>query len=356
MSKWPKRLLGFYEPRSRNIVQSTASLARSVCIAVLCTAFCISSAFGGTATLSWTPPTQNTDGSPLTNLAAYRLYWGCGSSGQYPESVLVPAPATGYVIEGLPDTGTCYFAATAINSNGAQSAFSAESSKTFTPAELPPSTPTIGPTITWSDEGGGGEGVGVVEQVSAHAAVGTSVTISGVKPGSALVVLMEHPSSASRVWSVADSVEGVWPVANSAQYDGPSGRDVYAAVRFDHAGGDVVVTCSSLSSNAGGYVVIEVSGVDEFDVAFTNAVNIANVTRSAPVGATVAAGSVSLFALVHNAASGSHVFTESGWIEIRDSNSLLAYRENAAAHVQSAESIWSTARAYGSVFFSLRPR
>ncbi len=38
----------------------------------------------GTATLSWTPPTQNTDGSPLTDLAGYRVYWGT-SSGNYPE-------------------------------------------------------------------------------------------------------------------------------------------------------------------------------------------------------------------------------------------------------------------------------
>ena len=30
----------------------------------------------GSATLSWTPPTTNTDGSSLTNLAGYKVYWG----------------------------------------------------------------------------------------------------------------------------------------------------------------------------------------------------------------------------------------------------------------------------------------
>ncbi len=31
----------------------------------------------GSATLSWTPPTLNTDGSALTDLAGYNVYWGC---------------------------------------------------------------------------------------------------------------------------------------------------------------------------------------------------------------------------------------------------------------------------------------
>lgn len=30
----------------------------------------------GSATLSWTPPTKNTDGSRLTDLAGYKIYYG----------------------------------------------------------------------------------------------------------------------------------------------------------------------------------------------------------------------------------------------------------------------------------------
>ena len=30
----------------------------------------------GSMSLSWTPPTQNTDGSALTDLAGYKLYYG----------------------------------------------------------------------------------------------------------------------------------------------------------------------------------------------------------------------------------------------------------------------------------------
>ena len=46
----------------------------------------------GSATLSWTPPTTNTDGSPLTNLAGYRVYWGPGA-GNYTSSVTLNNPA-----------------------------------------------------------------------------------------------------------------------------------------------------------------------------------------------------------------------------------------------------------------------
>jgi hypothetical protein len=34
--------------------------------------------------VSWTPPTQNTDGTPLTDLAGYRVEWGtCGPNGTF---------------------------------------------------------------------------------------------------------------------------------------------------------------------------------------------------------------------------------------------------------------------------------
>lgn len=34
--------------------------------------------------VSWTPPTQNTDGSPLTDLTSYRVEWGsCGPNGAF---------------------------------------------------------------------------------------------------------------------------------------------------------------------------------------------------------------------------------------------------------------------------------
>jgi hypothetical protein len=84
----------------------------------------------GSATLSWNPPTTNTDGSPLTNLAGYRVHWGT-AVGSYPSSVRLDNPGlASYVVDGLAP-GTYYFAVTAINSAGTESRFSNAVSKTI---------------------------------------------------------------------------------------------------------------------------------------------------------------------------------------------------------------------------------
>jgi Putative Ig domain len=84
----------------------------------------------GSATVSWTPPTTNTDGSPLTNLAGYRVRWG-PAAGNYPNSVtLNNAGLTSYVVGNLVP-GTYYFVVTALNSTGAESQVSNMASKTI---------------------------------------------------------------------------------------------------------------------------------------------------------------------------------------------------------------------------------
>jgi hypothetical protein len=74
----------------------------------------------GAATLSWQPPTQNTDGTPLTDLAGFKIYWGT-TPGEYPHSLTVENPGiTAYVVENLVPA-TYYFVATALNTGGAES-------------------------------------------------------------------------------------------------------------------------------------------------------------------------------------------------------------------------------------------
>ncbi|WP_405230039.1 putative Ig domain-containing protein [Lentisalinibacter sediminis] len=77
----------------------------------------------GSVTLSWSPPTKNTDGTALTDLAGFRIYYGV-SEGDYPNRIAIDNPGlTRYVIENLtPDT--YYFVATSVNTSGAQSDFS----------------------------------------------------------------------------------------------------------------------------------------------------------------------------------------------------------------------------------------
>jgi hypothetical protein len=84
----------------------------------------------GSATLTWTPPTTNTDGSALADLAGYKIYWGT-TQGSYPNSVTLTNPGlTSYVVTNLVP-GTYFFVATALNSAQVESAFSAPASKTI---------------------------------------------------------------------------------------------------------------------------------------------------------------------------------------------------------------------------------
>ena len=74
----------------------------------------------GTATISWTPPTTRTDGSPLTNLAGFRLRYG-NSAGNYPNMITIPNPGvTTYLVENLA-RGTYYFVIAAYDSTGNES-------------------------------------------------------------------------------------------------------------------------------------------------------------------------------------------------------------------------------------------
>jgi hypothetical protein len=85
----------------------------------------------GSATLSWTPPTQNTDGSALTDLAGYHVYYGTNPNA-LTQSVDIPASnATSYVVNNLYVGGTYYFAVTAYDSNHVESNFSGVTSKTI---------------------------------------------------------------------------------------------------------------------------------------------------------------------------------------------------------------------------------
>ena len=84
----------------------------------------------GAATLSWVPPTQNTDGSVLMNLSGYRIHYGTSASALNQTVTLSNPGITTYVIENLAPA-TYYFAVTAFTSAGAESALSATASKTI---------------------------------------------------------------------------------------------------------------------------------------------------------------------------------------------------------------------------------
>lgn len=84
----------------------------------------------GSATLSWSPPTTNADGTALNDLAGYKVYYGT-SSGSYQNPIVINNPGiASYLVDALP-AGTYYFAVTAFDTSGNESAFSNEASKTI---------------------------------------------------------------------------------------------------------------------------------------------------------------------------------------------------------------------------------
>lgn len=80
----------------------------------------------GTAELTWTAPTTTVAGEILTNLAGYRVYYGT-SPGGYTETIDVGNVTTTTITDLSP--GTYYFAVTAYDSDGGESALSGEVSK-----------------------------------------------------------------------------------------------------------------------------------------------------------------------------------------------------------------------------------
>ncbi len=90
----------------------------------------VNSVATGSVSLSWTPPTQYTDGSSLS-VAGYRIYYGTQQN-VYNQQVDITNPSVSTVtIDNLtPDT--YYFVATSIDSSGVESSYSNVATKVVT--------------------------------------------------------------------------------------------------------------------------------------------------------------------------------------------------------------------------------
>jgi hypothetical protein len=83
----------------------------------------------GSATINWVPPTQNTDGSPLTDLAGVIIYYGSSPTSLSQSLTVASNTQTSYTLANLA-AGTWYFGGVAYTTTGAQSAMSMPVSKT----------------------------------------------------------------------------------------------------------------------------------------------------------------------------------------------------------------------------------
>jgi hypothetical protein len=77
-------------------------------------------AASGAATLSWMPPTGNEDGTPLQDLAGYRIRYGTDPASLYQTLEIAAPGVASYVVENL-TPGTWYFVMTAYTAGGQES-------------------------------------------------------------------------------------------------------------------------------------------------------------------------------------------------------------------------------------------
>lgn len=104
--------------------------------------------------LCWLTPAANTNGTALDDLSGVRVYWG-HAPGEYTQRVrFIPSPAPGvrdcgtvwaWVLGDMYEVGTVYVAATAVDRDGNESAFSNEVTREFEilPADGTPMAPVV---------------------------------------------------------------------------------------------------------------------------------------------------------------------------------------------------------------------
>ena len=159
-----------------------------------------SEAFAGQVSLSWEAPSVNEDGTPLTNLAGYKIYYGT-VSGNYTQNVDV-GNVTTYIFTNLTNGKTFYFVATAYNAAKYESKYSNELSKT-----IPALTQTYALSVTKT-----GTGSGVA--TSSPAGINCGSDCTEVYTAGNVVTLTAVPDSSSSFggWSGACSGTGTCSV------------------------------------------------------------------------------------------------------------------------------------------------
>jgi hypothetical protein len=244
----------------------------------------VSSAFAGFATLSWDAPTTNADGTPLTDLAGYKVYYGT-SSHTYSQNINI-GNVTTYTIDNLTEGVTYYFATTAYDTAGNESEYSNEASKTIqTPQQY---------TLTINK---GGTGAGTV--TSSPAGINCGSDCSEIYSSGTLVELTASPNTSSTFagWSGACSGTGTCTMTMNATKTVTATFNLKTYTITASAGtGGSISPSGSVSVNHGsnktftitaydGYHIVEVL-VDGSSVGTINSYTFLNVTANHTIEAT----------------------------------------------------------------------
>ena len=159
-------------------------------------------AIAGTATLVWDAPTTNTDGSPITDLAGYKIYYGT-SPASYSTSIDA-GQVTTYQLNTLTAGLTYYFSVTAYNASGIESTFSNEVSKSV---PLPQYVLTTTRT---------GTGAGSITSSSAGITCGSICSATYIAGTTVTLTAAADPGSIFTGWSGACTGTGTCSVTMGA--------------------------------------------------------------------------------------------------------------------------------------------
>jgi hypothetical protein len=102
----------------RNISISVSDGTTSTALATF--TITVNQVTNGSATISWVPPTQNTDGSPLTDLGGYRIYYGTSVAALTQVAEISNPGITTYMVQNL-SPATWYFSLRAFRADGTES-------------------------------------------------------------------------------------------------------------------------------------------------------------------------------------------------------------------------------------------
>lgn len=100
------------------VVKATDTSSASASLAAF--TITVSSTSSGSAVLTWTMPALNTDGSSLTDLTGYKIYYGTNSSSLTSSVSVSGGATTTTTINGLSTGTTYYFAIASISSAGGE--------------------------------------------------------------------------------------------------------------------------------------------------------------------------------------------------------------------------------------------
>jgi hypothetical protein len=277
----------------------------------------VPSAFAGFATISWDPPVTNADGTPVNDLAGYKIYYGT-SPGNYSQNIDV-GNVTTYTVTNLPEGITYYFVATAYDIARNESADSNEISKTIQVSQQytlsVAKAGTGSGTVTSSPAG-----ITCGSACSRTYDAGTSISLSaspaansifagwstGCSGAGTCIVTMDAAKTISSTFTLK-----TYAITASAEVGGSISPSGSVPVNY---GGSKTFT---ITPNTGYHVTSVV--VDGSSVGAVQSYTFSNVTSNHTIGATFAADNSSQETIIDNRdAATSHTGT---WSTSNGSNS-----------------------------------